>query len=428
MKFETKKRFRTHYIDQLNDYFNETNNLISISSDKANFTFTTYDYFLYSLALIVTKDRKNILRGRKIFSMLFSDKKGWLPSSLWSNHHVPSYQITNVIFRFNSFISKLPSCLLGEELNTIYAVWLNNVQLDRLEYRENHLTNCLRYVEISESTHDIDICEMSIDQINDLYFLMLVDVVGCNSKFLKDMAFCHTRKYYLPMLSTNTHTKSGAGISTLYQLMKMNSANSELLENVSLKLKLQYIISTSDFRNEIKESEYGYAMNHTGFDKTLHHGDLFSALWKPNSSDRNDGLFYLTTNHDTSPLQLTIINKADISTVKRLDGQTNELSWLMTFEEQEAIEPFSPFEVIYNDSDVIEAIPAVIKMNEPFCFRMSEFNLELELKEESGDSLCGSYFRHQRSSDFDKKWLLFMRCLGEKLPTKYTLRVTCKMR
>ena len=73
--FETKKQRTTHYISQLSDYFNETNNLISNSSNKTNFTFTTYDYFLYSLALIVTKDRKNILRGRKIFSMLFLTKR-----------------------------------------------------------------------------------------------------------------------------------------------------------------------------------------------------------------------------------------------------------------------------------------------------------------------------------------------------------------
>ena len=104
MKCETKKQRTTHYISQLNDYFNESNNLISTTPDKVNVTFTTYDYFLYSLALIVSKDRKNILRGRKIFSMLFLDEKGWVPSSLWSNRHEPSYQVSNVIFRFKSFI------------------------------------------------------------------------------------------------------------------------------------------------------------------------------------------------------------------------------------------------------------------------------------------------------------------------------------
>ena len=97
-----------------------------------------------------------------------------------------------VISRFQSFISKLPTCLLGEEINNIFDEWLRNVQLDHLDKRENHLTTCLRYVELTSSGFDYDIHEMSVDQINELYFLMLIGVVEFNDNFLNNLAFCHT--------------------------------------------------------------------------------------------------------------------------------------------------------------------------------------------------------------------------------------------
>ena len=230
------------------------------------------------------------------------------------------------------------------------------------------------------------------------------------------------------MLSTNTHSKHGAGISTLYQLMEMTSSDSKRIDKVSLKLKLQYIILTSGFNTNSDIPSANGISTHSDFNNILHHHKSFSVLWKQRSSKNNDGLFYLTTNHETAPFQLTLINKSKTSTVRCFDKEKNETSWLITFEETEPEEPFFPFEIVCSDSDTLKNIPSVTKLDQPISLEMSDFNLRLELKDESGDYLKGSYFRHQRSSDVDRKWVLFMRCLGEKLTTKYNLHITFEIR